>query len=97
MPKTKRKPKTGKGEVIAFMDNKGTPGKAFKRLFEESDRRLEEQKKRAGKHKCKWIKSGSVSQVTSGDKILKRPLVLARFLECKLCGGIKMAPVPKRK
>lgn len=69
----------------------------FQQLFDESDRRLKEQKKAAGKHKCKWINSGSISRVTSGDKILNRPFVVARFLECKLCGDVKMAPVPKRK
>lgn len=86
MPKTKRKPKTSEDTL-----------RTFRQVFAASERRLEEQKKRAGKHKCQWIKSGSVNQVTSGDKILKRPLKLAQFLECKLCGEIKMAPVPKRK
>jgi hypothetical protein len=42
--------------------------------------------RKAGKHKCVRILGATVSQITSGSKTLKRPKVLARFYECKICG-----------
>lgn len=71
--------------------------KSFKQLFAESDRRIKARKRAAGKHKCQWVESGDMSQVTSGERILKRPRKAARFYECKLCGDVKMRVVPAKK
>lgn len=70
--------------------DKANRNKTFAQLFAESKRRQLARKRAAGVHKCKWVKSGDIRQVTSGDRILKRPRVIAQFYECKLCGETKM-------
>lgn len=67
--------------------------KTFKQLFAQSRRLQLLRKRAAGKHKCVWVPSGDMRQVTSGDLILKRPKAIARFYECKLCGTTKMVKV----
>lgn len=43
--------------------------------------------KEAGKHRCVKVKNGAARRVTGrGGKILKRPILLMQFYECKLCG-----------
>lgn len=66
------------------------PAKTFAQLFAESRRRQQARKRAAGKHRCVWLESGDMSQVTRGERILKRPRKVAQFYECKLCGEVKL-------
>lgn len=59
----------------------------FKKLFADVRRRQRERIRKAGKHECVKVACGTVRRVTGrGDKILKRPVVVMRFFECKICG-----------
>ena len=59
----------------------------FKKLFADVKRRQRERIRKAGKHECVKAPCGTMSRVTGrGDKILKRPVVVMRFFECKICG-----------
>ena len=52
--------------------------------------RSNERIKAAGKHKCQFVKCGSVRKLTGANsKVLKRPVLVAQFWECKLCGREK--------
>lgn len=64
------------------------PGSAsFKKLFADVARRQCERIRKAGKHECVKTPAGTASRVTGrGDKILKRPVAIMRFYECKICG-----------
>lgn len=62
-------------------------GKSFAQLFARIDKQRLERMEKAGKHKCVRTISGTASRVTGhNDVILKRPVVLHRFYECKICG-----------
>ncbi len=64
---------------------------SFSKLFAELDRAKKRRIKQAGKHKCVRVKTGAVRRVTGGKdgiKILKRPILLYSFYECKLCGRV---------
>lgn len=53
-----------------------------------------ERRRKAGKHVCVKTSCGAVSRLTGrGGKILKRPVVILRLYECKLCGR-DMTPFP---
>ena len=42
---------------------------------------------KAGKHACVAVCCGTMDRVTGrDDRILKRPVVVMRFYECKVCG-----------
>ena len=42
---------------------------------------------KAGPHKCVAVPAGAIRRLTGrGGKQLKRPVVVARFYECKHCG-----------
>lgn len=59
----------------------------FKKLFADVKRRQRERIRKAGKHECVKTCTGAARRVTGrGDKILKRPVVIMRFFECKICG-----------
>lgn len=59
----------------------------FKKLFADVRRRQRERIRKAGKHECVKTCTGAARRVTGrGDKILKRPVVIMRFFECKICG-----------
>ena len=61
--------------------------KIFSHIFKELRRRQRERVRKAGNHRSVKVLSGTVRRVTGrGDKALKRPVVLARFYECKVCG-----------
>lgn len=61
--------------------------KTFKQLFAKAEKWRKERIRKAGKHVCVRQSSGTVSRVTGrNNKILKRPVVIQRFYECKLCG-----------
>ena len=61
--------------------------KSFADFFAEAERRQRERIRKAGKHQCVSTLTGTVRRLTGrGDKILKRPVVLARFYECEICG-----------
>ena len=60
---------------------------SFKKLFADVARRQRERIRRAGKHNCVKTLTGTARRVTGrGDRILKRPVVIMRFFECKICG-----------
>lgn len=59
----------------------------LKKLFADVKRRQRERIRKAGRHRCVKAPCGTMSRVTGrGDKILKRPVVIMRFYECKICG-----------
>lgn len=61
----------------------------FQRLMTKVRRQQLAKKRRAGKHQCVWVKSGSMDRVTGGrdgSHILKRPVKVGQFYECTLCG-----------
>lgn len=59
----------------------------FEKLFQQAERRRKERIRKAGKHKCVKIITGTATRLTGrGDRILKRPVVVVRFYECKICG-----------
>jgi hypothetical protein len=50
-------------------------------------RRQAERSRKAGKHVCIPECSGTMNRVTGRkDRILKRPVVVRQFHECKICG-----------
>lgn len=60
---------------------------SFNKLFADIERRQQERIKKAGKHKCIKILCGTVERVTGrNNKTLKRPVVIKRLFECKICG-----------
>lgn len=60
---------------------------AFSKLFADVRRRQRERIRKAGEHECVRTPCGTATRVTGrGDRILKRPVVLMRFYECKICG-----------
>ena len=73
--KTKRKPESAQA--------------ALSRLMRDVDRRQRAREKAAGPHRHRWEPAGTVRQVTSGERTLKRPRIIARFFECSLCGKSK--------
>jgi hypothetical protein len=59
--------------------------------FKREMKRIRDQQadriRKAGKHDCVAVPAGVVTRVTGrGDRILKRPVVVMRFYECKVCG-----------
>lgn len=73
--KTKRKPESAQA--------------AMTRLMRNVDRRQKAREAAAGPHRHQWEPAGTVRQVTSGERILKRPRIIARFFECSRCGKSK--------
>jgi len=50
-------------------------------------KRKAERIRKSGKHTCVARVAGTVSRLTGrGDRILKRPVIVSRFYECKICG-----------
>jgi hypothetical protein len=65
----------------------GSASALFKKLFADVKRRQRERIQKAGKHECVKAACGTMSRVTGRfDKILKRPVTVMRFYECKICG-----------
>lgn len=69
-------------------DSRAAHGSAsFKKIFADVRRRQSERIRKAGKHECVKTPAGTAQRVTGRvDKILKRPVVIMRFYECKICG-----------
>lgn len=59
----------------------------YGKLFRAARRRQRERERKAGKHRCVKVAYGTVTRVTGrGGRVLKRPVVVLRFYECKVCG-----------
>ena len=59
----------------------------FEKTMQDVRKRQAERIRKAGKHVCVALCSGTMARVTGrGDRILKRPVVVMRFYECKVCG-----------
>lgn len=59
----------------------------FARAVRNADRRQAERIRKAGKHVCIPVCSGELTRLTGrGGRILKRPVEVMKFYECKICG-----------
>jgi len=66
---------------------KANNNRTFEEIFAGAKRRQQERIRKAGKHKCVKVSTGTATRITGrGGKTLKRPVVILRFYECKTCG-----------
>jgi hypothetical protein len=85
--KSKAKSERKKRAAVAGAARGSASALTFKKLFDDVKRRQRERIRKAGKHECVKAPCGTMSRVTGrGDKILKRPVTVMRFYECKICG-----------
>lgn len=61
--------------------------RSIKQLMASAARRQAARLRNAKPHRCVPTPTGSIRRVTNKDgEPLKRPVVLARFYECRVCG-----------
>jgi len=60
---------------------------SVKQLLARARRWQLNRQRKAGKHECVKVQVGTARRLTARDgRTLKRPVTIARFYECKICG-----------
>jgi len=70
----------------------------FKKIMREVRKQATERIRKAGKHVCVPVCCGTMDRITGrSNRILKRPVVVMRFYECKVCGRDMTQNAPRER